>query len=183
MVRGEFEDKYAYPPHHTQQQTRSHPTTTKTKRHSRTISSRLSLSWSLTYDQPSNIHPSIQHLHLPLLSSTSLQTKRQPGSQSINLYTLTAWSLPSPALPPAPHNNSTPLPSSSLYAKAAAAVPTSPLPHASSHHLFSSRICCSSSGVKSLTMLNCFLISSGVLPLIIEATFAQVRSSRGLMSR
>jgi hypothetical protein len=34
----------------------------------------------------------------------------------------------------------------------------------SSAHLFSSRICASSSGVKSLTMPNCCLISSGDLP-------------------
>ena len=54
--------------------------------------------------------------------------------------------------------------------------------HASSHHLFSSLTCASSSGVKSLTMLNVFLISSGVFPLIMDATVAHVRSSRLLMS-
>ena len=54
--------------------------------------------------------------------------------------------------------------------------------YASSHHLFSSRTWASSSGVKSLTMLKVLRISSGVLPLIIEATVAQVRSRRGLMS-
>ena len=54
--------------------------------------------------------------------------------------------------------------------------------YASSHHLFSSRTCASSSGVKSLTMLKVFLISSGVLPFIIDATLAQVRSSKLFMS-
>jgi len=54
--------------------------------------------------------------------------------------------------------------------------------YASSHHLFSSRTCASSSGVKSLTMLNVLRISSGVFPLIIDATFAQVKSSKLLMS-
>ena len=37
-------------------------------------------------------------------------------------------------------------------------------PHASSHQRFSSRTWASSSGVKSFTMLNCFRISSVVLP-------------------
>ena len=54
--------------------------------------------------------------------------------------------------------------------------------YASSHHLFSSRTCASSSGVKSLTMLNVLRISSGVFPLIMEATFAHVKSRRLLMS-
>lgn len=36
--------------------------------------------------------------------------------------------------------------------------------HASSHHLFSSRTCASSSGVKSFTILNVLRISSAVLP-------------------
>ena len=54
--------------------------------------------------------------------------------------------------------------------------------YASSHHLFSSRTCASSSGVKSLTMLKVLRISSGVLPLIIDATLAQVRSRSDLMS-
>ena len=38
-------------------------------------------------------------------------------------------------------------------------------------------------GVKSLRMLYSILISSGVFPLRVVATFAQVRSSSGLMSR
>lgn len=42
--------------------------------------------------------------------------------------------------------------------------------HASSHHLFSSRTCASSSGVKSLTMLNVLRISSAVFPCKIAIT-------------
>jgi hypothetical protein len=56
------------------------------------------------------------------------------------------------------------------------------LPYTSSHHLFSSRTCASSSGVKSFLMLNALRISSGLLPLMTEATLAHVRSSRLLMS-
>lgn len=52
----------------------------------------------------------------------------------------------------------------------------------SSHHLFSSLTFASSSGVKSLTILKVFRISSGVLPLIIDATFAHVRSRSDLIS-
>lgn len=54
--------------------------------------------------------------------------------------------------------------------------------YASSHHLFSSRTWASSSGEKSLVMLKVARISSGVLPLIIDATVAQVRSNSGLIS-
>jgi hypothetical protein len=53
----------------------------------------------------------------------------------------------------------------------------------SSAHLFSSLIYYSSSGVKSLMMLKVFLISSGVFPLIREATFAQAKSKREAMSK
>lgn len=53
----------------------------------------------------------------------------------------------------------------------------------SNAHWFSRLTSSSSSGVKSFLMLNCFLISSGVLPLIIFATVQQVRSSRFLMFR
>jgi len=53
----------------------------------------------------------------------------------------------------------------------------------SSHHSFSLRTCSSSAGVKSFLMLNVFLISSGVLPLIILATVLHVTSSKPLMSR
>ncbi len=53
----------------------------------------------------------------------------------------------------------------------------------SSAHSFSRRICSSSSGVKSLVMLNVLRISSGDLPLIMFATVLQPRSRRGLMSR
>jgi hypothetical protein len=56
------------------------------------------------------------------------------------------------------------------------------LHYTSSHHLFSSRTCASSSGVKSFLMLNALRISSGLLPLMTEATLAHVRSSRLLMS-
>merc|ERR1719182_1327368 len=52
----------------------------------------------------------------------------------------------------------------------------------SSHHLFSSRTLASSSGVKSFTILNVLRMSSGVLPLIMDATLAQVRSRSDLMS-
>jgi len=52
----------------------------------------------------------------------------------------------------------------------------------SSAHLFSARTASSSSGVKSFVMLKVLRICSGVLPLIIEATFAHVRSSKGLIS-
>ena len=55
-------------------------------------------------------------------------------------------------------------------------------PYGSSHHLFSSRTLASSSGEKSLTMLKTCRICSGVLPLIMEATLAHVRSRSGLMS-
>lgn len=84
--------------------------------------------------------------------------------------------------------------------------PAGQSPQASSHHLFSSLTCASSScarpaqwqragvrvaahasqartGVKSFLMLKTFLISSGVLPFIMVATLAQVRSRSGLMSR
>lgn len=53
--------------------------------------------------------------------------------------------------------------------------------HASSHQRFSSRIFSSSSGEKSFSILNKERICSGVFPLIIEATAAQVRSSMSLM--
>lgn len=53
----------------------------------------------------------------------------------------------------------------------------------SSHHWFSLRTWASSSSVKSFLMLKVFLISSGVLPLIMLATVLQVTSSRPLMSR
>lgn len=55
--------------------------------------------------------------------------------------------------------------------------------HVSSAHLFSSLIYCSSSGVKSLMILNVFLTSSGVFPLIRLATLAQDRSMRLAMSK
>ena len=54
--------------------------------------------------------------------------------------------------------------------------------YASSHHLFSSRIWLSSSGVKSLMILNVSRICSGVFPLIILATFAHVKSNKDLIS-
>ena len=54
--------------------------------------------------------------------------------------------------------------------------------YASSHHLFSSRTWASSSGVKSLTILKVLRISSGVFPLIIDATAAHVKSKSGFMS-
>ena len=54
--------------------------------------------------------------------------------------------------------------------------------YASSHHLFSSRTCASSSGEKSFAMLKVVRISSGDFPLIILAVVAQVRSSKGLIS-
>ena len=49
--------------------------------------------------------------------------------------------------------------------------------HFSSHHSFSLRTCSSSLGVKSFLILNVFLISSGVLPLIILATVLHVTSN------
>merc|ERR1712150_182711 len=55
--------------------------------------------------------------------------------------------------------------------------------HFSSHHSFSFLTCSSSAGVKSFLMLNVFLISSGVLPLIMLATVLQVTSSSPPMSR
>jgi len=54
--------------------------------------------------------------------------------------------------------------------------------YASSHHLFSSLTCASSSGEKSFVILNVLLISSGVFPLIILATVAHVKSKSGLIS-
>lgn len=55
--------------------------------------------------------------------------------------------------------------------------------HFSSHHSFSFRTCSSSAGVKSFLMLNVFLISSGVFPLIMLATVLQVTSRSPLISR
>ena len=52
-----------------------------------------------------------------------------------------------------------------------------------SAHLFSSMIYCSSSGVKSFSMLKNLRISWIDLFLINEATLAQASSSKGLMSR
>ena len=52
-----------------------------------------------------------------------------------------------------------------------------------SAHLFSSMICCSSSGEKSFSMLKNFRISWIDLFLISDATFAQESSSNGLISR
>ena len=54
--------------------------------------------------------------------------------------------------------------------------------YASSSHGLSARTFASSSGVKSLSMLNVSRICAGVFPLIIDATFAHVRSRRGLIS-
>ncbi len=51
-----------------------------------------------------------------------------------------------------------------------------------SAHLFSSRTASSSSGLKSLVMLNKIRICSGLLPLIMLATLAHVRSSSDLIS-
>lgn len=53
----------------------------------------------------------------------------------------------------------------------------------SSHHSFSFRTCSSSAGVKSFLILNVFLISSGVFPLIMLATVLHVTSNKPLMSR
>jgi hypothetical protein len=50
-------------------------------------------------------------------------------------------------------------------------------------HSFSPRICSSSAGVKSFSMLNIVRISSGVFPRIMKATFLHVKSSSGLLSK
>lgn len=52
----------------------------------------------------------------------------------------------------------------------------------SSAHLFSALTASSSSGEKSFWILNLLRISSGVLPFIILATLAHVKSNNGLIS-